>query len=122
MYFLKEKKDKRGIRKLFSIIWENVSEDTQDLLMSRAEFNKANTDKDPNRMVKNFHSIVEDFDDKKHIILSLDDMLEKIVRIRQGNLPVKGFIRTFRQEYNTYKEHGCSFLDGEAALEIVEKR
>jgi len=55
-------------------------------------------------------------------ILSLDDMLEKIVRIRQGNLPVKDFIRTFRQEYKTYKEHGGSFLDREAALEIVEKR
>ena len=66
---------------------------------------------------------MEDFDDKNHIILlSLDDMLEKIVRIRQGNLPVKDFIRAFRQEYKTYKEHGGSFLDGEAALEIVEKR
>ena len=100
----------RGIRKLFSIIWENVSEETQDLLISRAGFNKANTDKDPNWMLKKLHSIVEDFDDKKHIILSLDDMLEKIVRIRQGNLPVKDFVRTFRQEYETYKEHGGSFF------------
>ena len=82
MYFLKDKKITRGIRKLFSIICENVSEETQDLLMSRVGFNKANTDKDPNWMLKNFHSIVEDFDDKKHIILSLDDMLEKIVQDR----------------------------------------
>ena len=82
-----------------------MSEETQDLLMSRAGFNKATTDKDPNWMLKNLHSIVEDFDDKKHIILSLDDMLEKIVRIRQGNLPVKDFIRAFRQEYKTYKDY-----------------
>ena len=50
--------------------------------MSRTGFNKANTDKDPNWMLKNLHSIAEDFDDKKHIILSLDDMLEKIVQDR----------------------------------------
>ena len=122
VFFKREEEYERNKKTLFSLLWENVSEETQDLLMSRAGYDKANTEKEPKWMLKNLHSIIEDFDDKKHVILSLDDMLEKIVRIRQGNLPVKDYIRIFRQEYKTFKEHGGTFLDGEAAEEIVEKR
>ena len=50
VFFKREEGCERNKKILFSIIWENVSEETQDLLISRAGFNKANTDKDPNWM------------------------------------------------------------------------
>ena len=122
MFFEGEEKYERNKKTLFSLVWENVSEETQDLIMTRVGYEQANTHKNPKWLLKNLHSIVEDFDDKKHIILSLDDQLERMVKIRQGNMAVKDYIRTFRQEYKTLHEHGGTFLDGETLQDLIEKR
>ena len=79
VFFEREEEYERNKKTLFSLVWENVSEETQDLIMSKQGYEQANIDKDPKWILKALHSIIEDFDDKKHIILSMDDQLEKIV-------------------------------------------
>ena len=122
VFFEREEEYERNKKTLFSLVWENVSEETQDLIMSKQGYEQANIDKDPKWILKALHSIIEDFDDKKHIILSMDDQLEKIVRIRQGNMAVKDYIRVFRQEYKTLHEHGGSYMEGEVLKDLIEER
>ena len=97
---------------LFALLYQNVTKIMRAKLKSKKGYHDAEASSNVEWMINTFDDIMSNFEEITPNILSLDDQMERIMKIRQGNLSNKDFIKVIQKEIKIYEKHGGSFLWG----------
>ena len=112
-FLMREEALKENCGALFSVLTSNISKITKSKLKSKNGYSKAESDYNVVWLLKELEDIMLNFEDISPKILAMDDQLERIIKLRQGNQENEDFIKLYLKEIKIYEKHGGKFLWGE---------
>jgi len=108
---------------LFSLMFENTSKILKAKLKSKKGFVSAERNKDIVWFLETLDDIILKFEETKPKLLAIDDQMELVMTMKQGNSTNEDFIKLMTKEVKVYTKHGGSFLWGKTQqLELVKRK
>ena len=109
---------------LYALILDAVSKIVKSKLSNKAGYTKANENNDALWLLETLEDIMVNFEEVKPKILAIDDQMERIMRLKQGESTTnEDFLKTTMKELKIYEKHnGCNFLWGKLQDETLEEK
>ena len=105
---------------LYALLMENVSKMVRAKIKSKKGYSAAETDTDAIWLLANLEDIMINFEDTKPKILAIDDQMERIMKMKQGDSSNEDFIKLVQKEIKVYEKHGGDFLWGTTQKEAMK--
>ena len=112
-YVARDSALKGNIKALYALITSNFSKMTKSKVQSKMGYTKANKANDAIWLLETVEDIMINFEETKPTTQSLDDQMERIMLLRQGEESNADFIRLVTKELKVYEKHGGDFLWGQ---------
>ena len=106
---------------MFSLLIGNISQIVKAKLKSKQGFTNAEEKGDLLWLLSKLEDIILSFEDITPIVLSMDDQLERIMKLRQGTQENELYLKTMIKEIKIYEKHGGRFLWGKHQEDQLEK-
>ena len=104
---------------LYALLMENVSKMVRAKIKSKKGYSAAETNTDAIWLLANLEDIMINFEDTKPKILAIDDQMERIMKMKQGDSNNEDFINLVQKEIKLYEKHGGDFLWGTTQKEAL---
>ena len=101
---------------LYSLINDGLSKIMKAKVRGKQGFNKAQEEKDALWMLKTIEDITLNFEETKPKLLAIDDQMERIMKIKQGDTTNEDYIKMMSRELKVYEKHGGDFLWGKTQV------
>jgi hypothetical protein len=99
---------------LYAVVIEGVSKIIKSKLKSKAGYSAAEEANDSLWLLGSLEDIMINFEEVKPKILAIDDQMERIMRLKQGESTNEDFLKQVIKELKVYEKHGGDFLWGNA--------
>ena len=99
---------------LYAVVIEGVSKIIKSKLKSKAGYSAAEEANDSLWLLGSLEDIMINFEEVKPKILAIDDQMERIMRLKQGESTNEDFLKQVVKELKVYEKHGGDFLWGNA--------
>jgi hypothetical protein len=106
---------------LYALIIGSLSPIIKSKLRSKQGYSKAEEDSDPLWLLTQLEDIMVRFEEVKPKLLAIDDQMQRIMNLRQGDSTNEEFVKLLVKELKVYEKHGGDFLWGEKQEEDLEK-
>lgn len=103
------------------MVVEHLSAITKSKLRSKQGFSKAEEESDPIWLLAQLEDIMVRFEEVKPKVLAIDDQMQRIMNLKQGDATNEDFVKLLIKELKVYEKHGGDFLWGEAQKIRMEK-
>ena len=103
---------KGNVKALYALMTSNFSKMTKSKVQSKMGYTKANKANDAIWLLETVEDIMINFEETKPKAQSLDDQMERIMTLRQGDESNADFIKLVTKELKVYEKHGGDFLWG----------
>ena len=91
-------------------------------LKSKTEYTKADGVNDSIWLLETLEDIMIIFKDVKPKTLAIDEQMERIMKLKQGQSTNKDFLKQVQKELKVYEKHGSDFLWGDTQdTELAEQ-
>ena len=107
---------------LFSLIDDSISKIMRAKVKSKQGYAAADENKNTIWLLKTVEDIVLNFEETKPKLLAIDDQMERIMKLKQGNTTNEDFVKTVEKELKVYEKHGGDFLWGKTQINEMTKR
>jgi hypothetical protein len=107
---------------LYAVVMDGVSKIVKSKLKSKTGFSKADDDNDSLWLLGVLEDIMINFEEVKPKILAIDDQMERIMRLKQGESTNEDFLKQVMKELKVYEKHGGDFLWGKAQETELDDR
>jgi hypothetical protein len=107
---------------LFSLLSDSVSKIMRAKVKSKQGYTNAEKRKDAVWLLKAMEDIILNFEETKPKLLAIDDQMETIMKLKQGNTTNEDFIKTVSKELKVYEKHGGDFLWGKTQEQAMALR
>ena len=107
---------------MYSLLKEKVSKLMKSKIRSKTGYKKAEEGRDIVWLLETMEDIVLNFEETKPKLLAVDDQMERIMVMKQGDVNNEDFIKTMLKELKVYEKHGGDFLWGSTQKEEKTKR
>ena len=97
---------------LFSLLHDNLSKLMKSKVKAKKGYAKAEEDKDTIWLLKILEDVSLNFEEDKPKLLAVDDQMERIMKIKQGDTTNEDFVKLITKELKVYKKHGGNFFMG----------
>ena len=97
---------------LYAVVMEGVSKITKSKLKSKNGYSAADEANDSLWLLGSLEDIMINFEEVKPKILAIDDQMERIMRLKQGESTNEDFLKQVIKELKVYEKHGGDFLWG----------
>ena len=97
---------------LFSLLHDNLSKLMKSKVKAKKGYAKAEEDKDTLWLLKTLEDVSLNFEENKPKLLAVDDQMERIMKIKQGDTTNEDFVKLITKELKVYEKHGGDFLWG----------
>ena len=101
---------------LYSLINDGLSKIMKAKVRGKQGFNKAQEEKDALWMLKTIEDITLNFEETKPKFLAIDDQMERIMKLKQGDATNEDYIKMVSKELKVYENHGGDFLWGKTQV------
>ena len=101
---------------LYSLINDGLSKIMKAKVRGKQGFNKAQEEKDALWMLKTIEDITLNFEETKPKFLAIDDQMERIMKVKQGDATNEDYIKMVSKELKVYENHGGDFLWGKTQV------
>jgi len=95
---------------LYTVVMDGVSEIIKSKLKSKTGHSAADKEGDSLWLLGSLEDIMINFEEVKPKILVIDDQMERIMRLKQGESTNEDFLEQVVQELKVYGKHGGDFL------------
>ena len=107
---------------LYAVIMDGVSKIVRSKLRSKTGYSKADEKNNVKWLLETLEDIMVNFEEVKPKILAIDDQMERIMRLKQGESTNEDFLKQVMKELKVYEKHGGDFLWGSAQETALDKR
>jgi len=107
---------------LYAIVMDGVSKNIKSNLKSKTGYSAADETSDSLWLLGSLEDIMINFEEVKPKILAIDDQMERIMRLKQGESTNKDFLKQVVKELKVYEKHGGDFLWGNTQETELEDR
>ena len=107
---------------LYSLINDGLSKIMKAKVRGKQGFNKAQEEKDAVWMLKTIEDITVNFEETKPKLLAIDDQMERIMKLKQGDATNEDYIKMISKELKVYEKHGGDFLWGKTQVRASAER
>ena len=121
-FVAKETALKSNVKALYALITDNISKITKSKIQSKAGYTKANKANDAIWLLETIEDIMINFEETKPKTQSLDDQMERIMSLRQGEESNAEFIKLLTKEMKVYEKHGGDFLWGKPMNDELDEK
>ena len=121
-YAMRKRTLKGNLKALYALLTENISKMTKSKIQSKEGYTDASASKDTVWLLEVIEDVMINFEETKPKIASLDDQMEKIMVMRQGNEANDEFIKLWNKELKVYEKHGGDFLWGKPLNEELDDK
>ena len=97
---------------LFSLLHDNLSKLMKSKVKSKKGYAKEEEDKDTIWLLKFLEGVSLNFEEDKPKLLAVDDQMESIMKIKQGDTTNEDFVKLITKELKVNEKHGGDFLWG----------
>eukprot|EP00557_Chaetoceros_sp_GSL56_P002970 CAMPEP_0176488714 /NCGR_PEP_ID=MMETSP0200_2-20121128/6868_1 /TAXON_ID=947934 /ORGANISM="Chaetoceros sp., Strain GSL56" /LENGTH=957 /DNA_ID=CAMNT_0017885739 /DNA_START=340 /DNA_END=3216 /DNA_ORIENTATION=- len=97
---------------LYALIIESLSSMVKSKLRGKVGYAKSEEETDPVWLLAQLDDIMARFEEVKPKLLAIDDQMQRIMNLRQGEATNEEFIKTVTKELKVYEKHGGDFLWG----------
>jgi hypothetical protein len=101
---------------LYSLINDGLSKIMKAKVRGKQGFNKAQEEKDALWMLKTIENITLNFEETKPKFFAIDDQMERIMKLKQGDATNEDYIKMVSKELKVYENHGGDFLWGKTQV------
>ncbi len=111
---------KNNVKALYALVSNNISKITKSKIQSKVGYVKANKGNDAIWLLEAIEDIMINFEETKPKTQSLDDQMERIMSLRQGQESNAEFIKLIVKELKVYEKHGGDFLWGKPMTDELD--
>jgi hypothetical protein len=97
---------------LFALLLENLSKLMKSKVRAKKGYTKADKDKDTLWLLKVVEDITLNFEETKPKLLAVDDQMERIMKLKQGEATIEDYVKMVTKELKVFEKHGGDFLWG----------
>jgi hypothetical protein len=113
---------KNNVKALFALLTNNISKMTKSKIQSKVGYAKANKANNAVWLLEAIEDIMINFEETKPKTQSLNDQMERIMTLRQGEESNTEFIKLITKELKVYEKHGGDFLWGKPMIDELDKK
>ena len=113
---------KGNVKALYALMTSNFSKMTKSKVQSKMGYSKANKANDAIWLLETVEDIMINFEETKPKTQSLDDQMETIMTLRQGDESNADFIKLVTKELKVYEKHGGDFLWGKPMNDDLDSK
>ena len=107
---------------LYAVVMDGVSKIIKSKLKSKTGYSAADEANDSLWLLGSLEDIMINFEEVKPKILAIDDQMERIMRLKQGESTNEDFLKQMVKELKVYEKHGGDFLWGTTQdTELVDR-
>jgi len=106
---------------LYTVVMDSVSKIIKSKLKSKTGYSAADEEGDSLWLLGSLEDIMINFEEVKPKILAIDDQMERIMRLKQGESTNEDFLKQVVKELKMYEKHGGDFLWGNTQDTEVDK-
>ena len=106
---------------LYSLLLANVSTITLGKVKAKDGFSTAAATTDPLWLLTTLEDVMVNFEDEKKAVLALDDQVERIVTLKQGDSSNEDFVKLATKEMTIYAKRGTVYLWSKAYNDRLSK-
>ena len=110
---------------LYALLMDWVSKMIRAKVKSKRGYINAEEDNDAVWLLGVLEDIMINFEEDKPKTLAIDDQMERIMRLKQGDTSNEDFLKMCQKELKIYEKHGGDFLWGtaqkEALVELIDE-
>jgi hypothetical protein len=107
---------------LYAVVMDGVLKIIKSKLKSKTGYSAADEANDSLWLLGSLEDIMINFEEVKPKILAIDDQMEWIMRLKQGESTNEDFLKQVVKELKVYEKHGGDFLWGSAQdTELVDR-
>ena len=99
---------------LYEVLMDGVSKITKLKLKSKTGYTKEDEVNDSVWIPETLEDIMINFEDVKPKTLAIDDQMERIMKLKQGDSTNENFLKQVQTDLKVYEKHGSDFLWGDA--------
>jgi hypothetical protein len=107
---------------LYMLVIESLSPMTKSKLRGKQGFSKAEEDTDPMWLLDQLDDIMVHFEEVKPKLLAVDDQMQRIMNLHQGDSTNEDFIKLLTKELKVYEKHGGEFLWGDKQQQDLKEK
>jgi hypothetical protein len=107
---------------LYAVVMDGVSKIIKSKLRSKTGYSKADETNNVMWLLGNLEDIMVNFEEVKPKILAIDDQMERIMKLKQGESTNEDFLKQVMKELKVYEKHGGDFLWGSAQEKALDER
>jgi hypothetical protein len=107
---------------LHAVIMDGVSKIIRSKLRSKTGYSKADEKNNVKWLLETLEDIMVNFEEVKPKILAIDDQMERIMKLKQGESTNEDFLKQVVKELKVYEKHGGDFLWGSAQETALDER
>ena len=111
---------------LYALLMDWVSKMIRAKVKSKRGYINAEEDNDAVWLLGVLEDIMINFEEDKPKTLAIDDQMERIMRLKQGDTSNEDFLKMCQKELKIYEKHGGDFLWGtaqkEALVELIDEQ
>ena len=111
---------------MYALVMDHVSKMIKAKVRSRKGHISAAEDNDIVWLLSALEDIMIKFEEDKPVTLAIDDQMEHIMKLKQGDATHEDFIKLYMKELKIYEKHGGDFLWGkiqqESLIELVKEQ
>ena len=105
---------------LHSLMHDGLSKIMKAKVRAKTGYNKAQEEKDALWLLKTIEDITLNFEETKPKLLAIDDQMERIMKIKQGDTTNEDFIKMVSKELKVYEKHGGDFYGEKPRFERLQ--
>ena len=105
---------------LFALLYDNITKILRAKLKSKHGYAVAESTSDVVWLLQALEDIMSSFEEVIPNVLSLDDQLERIIKLRQGSASNEDFIKIVQKEVKIFEKHGGALLWGQKQEEQLK--
>ena len=121
-YVARETTLTNNVKALYALFTNNVSKITKSKIQSRIGYVKANKANDAIWLLETIEDIMINFEETRPKTQSLDDQMERIMTLRQGEESNAEFIKLITKELKVYEKHGGDYLWGKPMTDELDEK
>jgi hypothetical protein len=107
---------------LYAVVMDGVLKIIKSKLKSKTGYSAADEANDSLWLLGSLEDIMINFEEVKPKILAIDDQMERIMRLKQGESTNEDFLKQMVKELKVYEKHGGDFLWGTTQdTELVDR-
>ena len=95
---------------LYALMTDGLSKVIKSKVRSKDGFKTADTAKDVKWLLGTLEDIIVNFEEVKPNTLAIDDQMERIMKMKQGDMSNEDFLKLLSKELKVYEKHGGDFL------------